>query len=70
MRAFLVAMMMLMLTVPASAQGMPGGGGAGKHHQSENKADAEKKPKVDENGYKSSLSKMPDGKYDPWRTMR
>ena len=67
MRASLVAMMMLLLTVPASAQGMQGGG---KHHQSENKPDAEKKPKVDENGYKSSLSRMPDGKYDPWRTMR
>lgn len=68
MRAFLVAVVMLSLTLPVSAQGMQGQGG--RHHQSQDKGDAQKKPKVDENGYNSSISRMPDGKYDPWRTMR
>jgi hypothetical protein len=65
MRALLVGVVMLSLVVPAAAQGM-----GGKHHQSEAKSDTEKKPKADENGYKASLSRMPDGKYDPWRAMR
>lgn len=66
MRVFVAALAIVALTVPASAQGMSGG----KHHQSEQKTDDQKKPKVDETGYKASLSKMPDGKYDPWRALR
>ncbi|HXW27675.1 MAG TPA: hypothetical protein VEK73_23205 [Xanthobacteraceae bacterium] len=53
--------------VPAAAQmGNKAGGGGGQRQ--EKKEDA--KPKVDEKGYKSSLDRIPDQKYDPWGKVR
>ena len=53
--------------MPAAAQmGNKAGGGGGQRQ--EKKEDA--KPKVDEKGYKSSLDRIPDQKYDPWGKVR
>jgi hypothetical protein len=54
------ALLIVLVTMPAYAQGMSGG----KMHHSHSK----KKP--DDKGYNSSLAKMPDKKYDPWQNVR
>ena len=50
-------------TLPASAQGKPGRGPT-------TPAGPEPKKKVDDKGYKSSLERIPDQKYDPWGKIR
>jgi hypothetical protein len=50
-------------TVPASAQGKPGRGPT-------TPPGPEPKKKVDDKGYKSSLERIPDQKYDPWGKIR
>jgi hypothetical protein len=57
----------VLVTIPAYAQGMSGGK---THHQQEQKADDQKKKPPDDKGYNSSLAKMPDRKYDPWQNIR
>ena len=72
----------VLATIPAYGQGMPGGNGQGmpgasgqemsggkRHHGQEQKAEDQKK-KPDDKGYNSSLAKMPDRKYDPWQNIR
>jgi hypothetical protein len=56
----------VLVTIPAYAQGMSGGK---MHRQQEQKAEDQKK-KPDDKGYNSSLAKMPDRKYDPWQNIR
>jgi hypothetical protein len=67
MRALLAALAIIALTGPAFAQAQPQAPN-GKHGH-EQKPDPERL-RVDDKGYKASLSKVPDGKYDPWRAMR
>jgi hypothetical protein len=50
-------------TLPAHAQGKPGRGPT-------TPAGPEPKKKVDDKGYKSSLERIPDQKYDPWGKIR
>ncbi len=66
MKTFVVAMTMVLLALPAYAQGGPGGR---KHNGSEQKT-GEHKPKVDDKAYGRALSSLPDQKYDPWKDMR
>ena len=56
-----VAAIMSLLTLPASAQGMGKKGGRGG-------PPAENHPKVDEKAYKAALDRIPTPKqpYDPW----
>ena len=56
----------VLATIPACAQEMPTGR---MHHTHEQKAEDQKK-KPDDKGYNSSLTKMPDRKYDPWQNIR
>jgi hypothetical protein len=66
MRKFLLAMIIVGLAAPASAQGMPGG----KRQRESSEKTEQRKPKVDEKAYKSALDKLPDKKFDPWQTVR
>ena len=50
-------------TLPASAQAKPGRGPTSP-------AGPEPKKKVDDKGYKSSLERIPDQKFDPWGKIR
>jgi len=65
MRTFVVALTIVLLAIPAHAQGGPGGR---KHRSSEQKT--ERKPKADDKAYNKALSSLPDKKYDPWGNMR
>jgi hypothetical protein len=71
MLRLITAGLIVFVTIPAYAQGMPGGmgGGGGRHHSQEQKAEEPKK-KPDDKGYNSSLAKIPDRKYDPWQNIR
>jgi hypothetical protein len=60
------AALVLLMALPAIAQGMPGGKG---HHGSGQKADAPKK-KPDDKAYNAAISGIPDRKFDPWRDAR
>lgn len=67
MRSFIVALIIVGLAVPAAAQGMPGGD---KRHRGNAEKKEQRKPKVDEKAYQSAIDKLPDQKFDPWRTVR
>jgi hypothetical protein len=67
MRSFMVALLVAGLAVPAAAQGMPG---SDKRHRGTVEKSEQPKPKVDEKAYQSALDKLPDQKFDPWRTVR
>src|ERR1700751_5050016 len=60
------AVFVLLMALPAIAQGMPGGKG---HHGSGQKADAPKK-KPDDKAYNAAISGIPDRNFDPWRDAR
>jgi hypothetical protein len=62
MRTFVAALAVMLLTLPAYAQGK-------KHHNSDQKS-TEQKPKTDDKAYGRALSSLPDRKYDPWKDMR
>jgi len=62
MRTLVIALAMVLLTLPASAQGK--GGPPGEKKQTETK------PKVDDSAYKNALGNLPNKKYDPWKDMR
>jgi hypothetical protein len=66
MLRIITAGLIVLVTMPAYAQGMSGGK---MHHAPEQKAEDQKK-KPDDKGYNSSLAKMPDRKYDPWQNVR
>ena len=67
MRTFLVALLIALLTVPASAQKMRGKQRNAGTQQSE---EQKRKNAAAEKAYKSSLDKIPEQKYDPWKTTR
>lgn len=60
------AILVALITIPAYAQGVPGGK---TRHSHEQKAEDQKR-KPDDKGYNSSLAAMPDRKYDPWQNVR
>ena len=64
MRTFVVALTVVLVALPAYAQG----GHGRRHHHSDQKT--ERKPKVDDKAYNRALSSLPDQKYDPWSNMR
>ena len=66
MLRIITALLIVLVTMPAYAQGMSGGK---TRHAHEQKAEDPKK-KPDDKGYNSSLAKMPDKKYDPWQNVR
>lgn len=66
MRAFLVVMIIALLTASAYAEGMSGGK---RRHGPEQRTE-QKKNKVDEKAYQSTLDKLPDKPYDPWQNVR
>jgi hypothetical protein len=68
MRAILVTMMVVLLTLPAYAQR----GGHGKRNAgSQPASDQQKKNAQQEKDYKAALGRIPDKKpVDPWATMR
>ena len=76
MRAFTIAVIIAVLTVPAHAQmGRGKGGGGGKLGQKSDEqiAAEQQKKKNEENAYKDALKKIPDApakQKDPWSNMR
>ena len=73
MRALLAVTMIALLTVPAVAQVSAGGGNFGAASSGgpqQNDPYAPPKAHADEKGYNAALSRMQDGKYDPWRSVR
>ena len=71
MRAFLVALIITLLTLPAYAQRM--GGGHGKRNAGSQATSDEQKQKAaqQEKDYKAALGRIPDKKpADPWANIR
>jgi hypothetical protein len=66
MKIFSLAVVIMMLAVPANAQM------GGKHHRGDNDKSEQKKPKVDDAAYKAALERIPEPKekYDPWGVAR
>jgi hypothetical protein len=69
MRALLVALMVALLTVPAFAQVSATAGKGFGMGAPEKPAEPKKKPS-DDKDYNAALSRIPEGKYDPWRSVR
>lgn len=70
MRSFVMALTAIaLLAMPAYSQGL---GGGRKHQPHDNATTEDKKPKVDEKGYKSALDRIPasEQKVDPWQNVR
>ena len=63
MRTFVVALTIVLLALPAYAQGKGGPPGGDKKQ-------TETKPKIDDSAYKNALGNLPNKKYDPWKDMR
>jgi hypothetical protein len=72
MRAFLVALIITLLVLPAYAQRMGGGGKGKRNAGSEATSDEQKKKAVQqEKDYKAALDRIPNKKpVDPWANMR
>jgi hypothetical protein len=73
MRAFLVALIVALLVLPAHAQRMGGGKGGGKQNPATQAASDEQKRKnaQQEKDYKAALDRIPNKKpIDPWANMR
>jgi hypothetical protein len=66
MSRIITALLIVLVTMPAYAQGMSGG----KMHHAREQNGEEPKKKPDDKGYDSSLAKMPNKKYDPWQSVR
>ena len=62
MRTLIVALAILLFTLPAFSQSM---GRGGKHRGAEQKT-AQPVTKASEKNYKSALDRNPAQKYDPW----
>ena len=65
MRILVILLTIAALATPAFAQGMRGA----KHQKTEQKAD-DSKIKANDKDYKSALDRLPEKKYDAWRTVR
>jgi hypothetical protein len=64
-----------LLTAPAYAQETPssdGSTGGGKHRKGtgQKTQDQQKKPTVDEKGYRAAIDRLPDQNFDPWHNTR
>ena len=70
MRAFLAAVAIVSMMVPAYAQGMQDRLGGGNKGADPNKKQEAPVRRVDEKEYKSSLERLPDKKFDPWGKVR
>ena len=75
MRAFTIAAIIAVLTLPAHAQMSRSKGGGGKLGQKSDEqiAAEQQKKKNEENAYKDALKKIPDApakQKDPWSSMR
>jgi hypothetical protein len=68
MRIFLIGVMIVLLTLSASAQGMFGGGG--KRHQGQKSEEQPKKPKENLPVLTPVPNNQPVGKFDPWQNVR
>jgi hypothetical protein len=66
MRTFVVALTLLLLALPASAQV---GTKPGKLQNGDQKQ-TDDRPKIDDKAYRNSLGNLPNKKYDPWKDMR
>ena len=69
MRTLIVALTVVLLTVPAFSQGMQGMSHGSKHRGADQKAQPVQN-KANEKDYKSALDRLPDQKSDPWGTIR
>jgi hypothetical protein len=65
--AIAVAILALIVALPAQAQM-----GGGKRSRGDNAKSEQKKPEVDEKAYKAALERIPEPKekYDPWGVAR
>ncbi len=70
MRIVLIFLVSVALAVPAAAQGMGGRGGRGKPPRTEQGVEKKKKSAAEEKAYRSAIEKLPEKKFDPWRTAR
>jgi hypothetical protein len=74
LRMSLIALLSVLIAVPANAFGMGGGsGGRGKRRGPEpEKAESAQKTKAREEAYKNALKNIPDAKAnnDPWKGAR
>ena len=67
-----------LLSAPAHAQGLPSGadatpgskGSGGKHRNGAGAKAPEQKPKVDDKAYRAAIDRLPDQKFDPWKSAR
>jgi hypothetical protein len=67
MRAVLVVAIIAALTASAHSQGMRG---KGRHAPAQKSEESKKKTSEKENAYRAAIESVPDGKYDPWQTVR
>jgi hypothetical protein len=65
MQAMMAMAIVALLTVPSYSQEMSGG----KRHGREQKGTQPSK-KPDDKAYNAALSRIPNQRYDPWRTAR
>ena len=75
MRLFIVAVAMVLLTIPAFAQmggGINASQGAGRASRPEEPKVDPAKQKADEKAFKEGVNRIPppEKKYDPWGTVR
>ncbi len=71
MRIVLVLLAIVALALPAQAQRMGGHGGRGKAQpEAAQSVEKKKKAATEEKAYRSAIEKLPEKKYDPWRSAR
>jgi hypothetical protein len=79
LKPLLAALLTLaLLNAPAHAQGIasgadatPGSKGSGGKHRNGAAAKApEQKPKADDKAYRAAIDRLPDQKFDPWKSAR
>lgn len=69
MRVFLVGVMITLLTLPAYAQGMFGGGSGKRNHAQKSEAQP-KRPRNEPVITPAPNNNAPAGPFDPWRNVR
>jgi len=70
MRIILVALMIALLAIPAHAQRARGAGNPQSAAQQQQSAEKKRKAAEDDRAAKAAIERLPDKKFDPWRTMR
>jgi hypothetical protein len=69
-RIILVASIIALLAIPAHAQRGHGGGKAQSAAGQQQSAETKRKAAEEDKAAKTAIERLPDKKYDPWRTMR